>query len=453
MGKVIGGITDAFGLTDIKGTQQRGEQAAEAQRAAALQGAQASSFRPVGMTTRFGTSNFGITDVGGIPRVTSAEYQVSPELRALQDQLFGLTGGAMGYAQGAQQAAAPLGAAAQGLFGLGSQFLPTGTTSAPTAQEQQYLNMLRGVGGSLVGDMGTGASGDVLSQQARLAGLSGQVTPRSYDPTAAAQSYFNEQMSLLNPERARQEQRLGASVFGRGRAGLNVGDMGQPELFALGTAREQQNALLAAQSRERARGELQQDIGLGTTLGQQAIGTGQQGEAYRLAQLQSGLGLYGQGLGVDEAARQRMLQNLGVGSGLFNQGAGLLGSQYGIPTQSLGALQSYLGSIGAIEELGQDPFRLGLQVGGASQPGATAGANLLSSGLSNAALTQQRSGDAASAQLTNFMGGMLKSAIGGFGGAGGGFGGIQSAFSQTGLGSSGFGTGLAYGNRDYGTYF
>jgi hypothetical protein len=42
-------------------------------------------------------------------------------------------------------------------------------------------------------------------------------------------------------------------------------------------------------------------------------------------------------------------------------------------------------------------------------------------------------------------------------GRGGGFGGfgdsLQSSFSQTGLGSSGFGTGLAYGNQDLGAYF
>jgi hypothetical protein len=343
MGKVIGGITDAFGLTDIKGTQERGEQAAAAQRAAAQQGATASSFRPVGMTTRFGTSNFGITDVGGIPRVTSAEYQVSPELRALQDQLFGLTGGAMTTAQGAQQAAAPLGAAAQGLFGLGGQYLAT-------------------------------------------------------SPEQARQQYMQEQYAMLDPIRAREEQRLGSSVFGRGRAGLNVGDMGQPELFALASARRGQDLQLAAQA--------------------------------------------------EQAAQDRTR----FGAGLFGTGAQLLGSQYGIPTQSLGALQSYLGSIGAIEELGQEPFRLGLGVGGASQPGATAGANLLSSGLSNAALTQQRAGDAASAQLTGMMQKLAGAAMGGFGGAGG-FGGMQSAFSQTGLGSSGFGTGLAYGNRDYGTYF
>jgi hypothetical protein len=29
----------------------------------------------------------------------------------------------------------------------------------------------------------------------------------------------------------------------------------------------------------------------------------------------------------------------------------------------------------------------------------------------------------------------------------------QASFSQTGLGGSGFGTGLAYGNQDYGQFF
>jgi hypothetical protein len=265
MGKIVGKVTDTLGLTDIKGTQQRGEEAAAAQRAAAQQGAQISSFRPVGMTTTFGTSDFGITDVGGVPRVTSASYQLSPELKALQDQLFGLTGGAMGYAQGAQQAAAPLGSAAQGLFGLGGQYL-------------------------------------------------------AMSPEEARNQYMQEQYAMLDPIRQREEQRLGASVFGRGRAGLNVGDMGQPELFALASARRGQDLQLAAQA--------------------------------------------------EQAAQQRAQ----FGAGLFGTGAGLLGQQYGIPTQALGPLQSYLGTLGSIENLGQEPFRLGLAVGGASQPGATAGA-------------------------------------------------------------------------------
>ncbi len=51
----------------------------------------------------------------------------------------------------------------------------------------------------------------------------------------------------------------------------------------------------------------------------------------------------------------------------------------------------------------------------------------------------------------NFTGGMLQQ---GFksGAFSGGFGGLQASFSQTDLGSSGFGTGLAYGNQDYGAF-
>jgi len=314
MGKFIGGITDAVGLTDIKGTQQRGEQAAAAQREAARLGAQVSSFRPVGMTSRFGTGAFDITDVGGVPRVTGASYTVSPELQAIQDQIMGLTGGAVTTAQEAQMAAQPLGMAAQRLFNLGGQYI----SESPQAARQRIYNQL---------------------QEARL------------------------------PSQLQEEQRLSAGAFGRGRAGLNIGNIGQPELYSLARAREAQRA---------------QDI---------------------------------------VSAEQQAQQQVQFGGGLFGLGAQQLGQQYAIPTQALGPLQSYLGTIGTLEQLGQQPFQLGLQVGGAAQSGANIGSQLLSSGLSSAATTQQRAGDAASQQLTSFMNQALGAAVGGFTGGFGGFGG------------------------------
>ena len=313
MGSVVGKITDAVGLTDIKGTEERAAQAAAAQRDAARMGAQASAFRPVGITSRFGTSAFDVTDVGGVPKVTGARYTVSPELQAIQDRLMSLTGGALTTAEQAQMAAEPLGAASRGLFNLGAQYL-------------------------------------------------------AESPEAARQRYISQQTALLDPIRQREEQRLASSVFGRGRAGLNVGDIGQPELAALATARRAQDLQLAQQA---------------------------------------------------EQAAQQQLQ---FGAGLFGTGAQQLAQQYGIPTQALGPLQSYLGTSQTIEELGQQPFQLGLAVGGAAQPGATAGAQLLSSGLSQAASTQQAGAQAASNQLTGFMNQMLNAAIGGFGGGGGSMG-------------------------------
>jgi hypothetical protein len=298
MGKIVSGVTDALGLTSTKDTTAAANQAAAQQAEAARLGAQASSFRPVGMTSRFGTSQFGIEDVGGVPRVTSASYQVSPELQALQDALMSLTGGALGTAQQAQMAAQPLGQAAQGLFGLGAGYL-------------------------------------------------------AESPEAARQQFMQQQYAMLDPIRAREEDRLASSVFGRGRAGLNIGDMGQPELFALASARRSQDLELAAQA--------------------------------------------------EQAAQQRAQ----FGSSLFGTGAQLLGQQFGIPTQALGPLQSLLGTVGTLEELGQQPFQLGLAVGGAAQPGATAGAQLLSSGLQQSAATQFAGQQAAAQQMSGLLGGLL----------------------------------------------
>jgi hypothetical protein len=337
MGKFVGGITDAVGLTDIKGTQQRGEQAAAAQREAARLGAQVSAFRPVGMTTRFGTGTFDITDVGGVPRVTGANYSVAPELQAIQNQIMGLTGGAVTTAQEAQMAAQPLGMAAQRLFNLGGQYL-------------------------------------------------------SESPEAARQRAFDMLQDVRRPEQMREEERLASSVFGRGRAGLNVGSMGQPELFALGRAREEQRA---------------RDV-----------------------------------LAAEQAAQQQVQ----FGGGLFGLGAQRFGEQYALPTQALGPLQSYLGTVGTIEQLGQQPFQLGLQVGGAAQSGANIGSQLLQSGLSSAATTQQRAGDAASQQLTSFMNQALGAAVGGFtGGFGGGGGGLPTFGYSTPYQATGNPLGSTYG--------
>lgn len=331
MGKLVGGVTDFLGLTDIEGTQRRAEQEAAEKREAAKKAGYASSFRPIGISTRFGTSRFTetIDPVTGLPRVTSAGYEIDPQLQAIQNRLFGLTEGATATAEEAQTAAMPLGAAARGLFNLAGQYL-------------------------------------------------------GESPETVRQRYINQQTALLDPVRQREEQRLASSAFGRGRTGLNIGDIGQPELYSLAAARRMQDLQLAQQ------------------------------------------------------AEQASQQQIGFGADLYGIGAQRLGQQYAIPTQSLGALQSLLGTTGTIEELGQQPFQLGMQLGGASaQAGGTAG-QLLQSGLSNAAAAQRAGGDAASAQLTGFMNQMLNAAVGSFGGGGGSMG---SLFGGGGGGSfSGIGT-------------
>jgi hypothetical protein len=213
----------------------------------------------------------------GLPILESAGYTASPEIKALQDRLSALYGTSLGQAEQAQALGQPLGQAAQGLFGIGSQYL----TQSPEATRQQYIN---------------------------------------------------EQMALLDPIRAREEERLASSVFGRGRAGLNIGDMGQPELFSLASARRTQDLQLAAQA--------------------------------------------------EQAAQQRTT----YGAGLFGTGAGLMSNQYGLQNQALAPFLTQFGAQQSLEQAALQPLELGANLGGRAVN--TAGAQALLQGGLSAANTQ-----------------------------------------------------------------
>ena len=91
---------------------------ANAQLEAARLNAEASKFRPVGMTTRFGTSTFTKDDEGNIKE---AGYTLSPELKAIQD--YAMAQAAAGQAD------------TTGLLGLGRGYLAT----SPEAAAQDYM--------------------------------------------------------------------------------------------------------------------------------------------------------------------------------------------------------------------------------------------------------------------------------------------------------------------------
>lgn len=249
------------GAMASRGAQKAANTAANAQRDAAAMAAEAQKFRPVGITSRFGTSQFTMGPEGYLE---SAGYTASPEIQALQDRLSAIYGTSLSQAEEAAAMQPGISAAGRGLFGLG----------------QQYL---------------------------------------AESPDAARQRFMNQQYALLDPVRQREEQRLGAGVFGRGRAGLNVGDIGQPELFALASARRQQDLELARQA---------------------------------------------------EAAAQ---QQTAFGTGLLGQGIGLQQSGYGLQTAALGPFQSQFGLTQLLEQAAQQPLDIGAQLGGGS---ATAGANV-----------------------------------------------------------------------------
>jgi hypothetical protein len=210
--------------TSLLGGYLQGESAksaastsANAQLQAAKIAAEESRFRPVGMTTRFGTSQFQFDPTTG--RLKSAGYTVSPELQAYQARLSNLLGGQLTQAEQAAGQYAPLTSAAQQMFGLGGRYL-------------------------------------------------------AKTPEQVAQNYMQRQLDLLAPSRERQMAQLQNQLFQTGRGGLSVGATGtrpsgaaglgaaSPEMEAYYNALAQQDAALAAQAQQAG----QQQLAFGTGL-------------------------------------------------------------------------------------------------------------------------------------------------------------------------------------------
>jgi hypothetical protein len=184
---------------------------AEALRAAADKASAMAQFNPYGMTTNFGTSTFS----GG-----QGGYTLSPQLQAIQNQLFTQAGG-YDPTQVAQ-AAQPLYGGASGLFQRGAEYL-------------------------------------------------GQ------SPEQVSAKYMADQQALLQPSRAADFARAQSTNYGRGTGGLgvNTGTGGAPSnpLFqSLFNAQGRQDLQLAAQADQAAMDRAKFAAGLfgtgGTLLGQ-----------------------------------------------------------------------------------------------------------------------------------------------------------------------------------------
>lgn len=329
---ISGGLGLAGSLFGGSSAKKAAQAQAQAQIKAAEIAAEAAKFRPVGITSRFGSSQFTTSPEG---YVTGAGYEVSPDIAAMRDQLLSQAGGqGMGFGvQGLQQG--------QGLFNLGQQFLPTSTQYQADPQAMAYAERLRG--------------------------LSEQVLPQSYDTQAAAQQYMQQQQALLQPGRERAQAGLTQNLFNTGRGGLAVAQGGMlgaanPEQQALLNAQSMQDLQLASQAQQQARGNLAEDIRLGTGLGGTALSTG---------------------TAADVDAYNRMLKNISVGQGLFGAGTELASQGYN-PFKTQFELAQ------GLEAAGQAPLDIGAQLGGrAAQAGANVGQSLLQGGMA-AANTQAR---------------------------------------------------------------
>lgn len=183
---------------------------ANAQMEAARVAADAQRFRPVGVTTAFGSSQFG-TDAEG--NVNEAGYTLSPELAAQRDAFLAQMGGS------GMDIAAQAGQAGQGLFNLGQGYL----SQSPEAAAQQWLQsqqaaLAPGQERQLAGirnqQLQQGRSG--LAVGATSAGGMGASNPE-------LQAYYNSlAQTNLGLQGAAQEQGRAQTQFGQGLLGAGI---------------------------------------------------------------------------------------------------------------------------------------------------------------------------------------------------------------------------------------
>jgi hypothetical protein len=302
------------------------------------------AFKPIGMTTRFGTSEFKTDPITG--QLTSAGYKLSPEAQYAQD--FFRTQANLGLQQVelAPFVYAPLKTGANMMFDIGQKAL-----NAPSDAR--------------LGQIAT----DYLTQSAGSKAL--QTLGEKYiakSPEDVAADYLKSQMALLQPGRELELANLQNKLQQQGRGGLAVAQGGAlgattPELQALYNARATQEAQLAAGAQQAGQQQVQFGAGL--------FGTGQQ------------LGMQGQQFGMDTLAKQQALdqQRIGFGAGLYGQGAQTLGNYYGGLSQAYAPYNAAFGQMQALEAAGQQPFTLGASLG---QTAATAGARVGQLGLMGA---------------------------------------------------------------------
>ena len=201
---LLGSVISGNAAEDAANTQ------ANAQMEAARVAAEAQRFRPVGVTTAFGSSQFG-TDAQG--NVNEAGYTLSPELAAQRDAFLAQMGGSgMDWANQAGQAG-------QGLFNLGQGYL----AQSPEAASQQWLQaqqaaLAPGQERSLAGirnqQLQQGRAG--LAVGATDAGGMGASNPE-------LQAYYNSlaQTNLGLQGQAQEQGRL-QTQFGQGLLGAGI---------------------------------------------------------------------------------------------------------------------------------------------------------------------------------------------------------------------------------------
>ena len=243
-GNVLQGGLGTYGNLMQRQVSKEAIQAAQEEaRRAGQQASTMAGFRPVGITTRFGASQFQVDPTTG--QLTSAGYTTSPELQAAQERLMGLGAGYL--AKTPEEVA--------------QKFLASQMDLLAPSRERQYAQLQnqlyqQGRGGLSVGATGTRPSG--------AAGL-GATTPET-------EAYYNA-LAQQDAQLAAQAQQAGQQnvAFGTGLLGTGANLMGQYQAGQVGALNPFTTYLGGGQAIEQMG---QQPLTLGAGLGGQQAAYG-----------------------------------------------------------------------------------------------------------------------------------------------------------------------------------
>jgi hypothetical protein len=308
IGNVVqAGTQTAAGLLQQQTSREAAQKAQAMIDAETAAAKQAAAFRPIGMTTRFGTSQFAVDPVTG--QLTSAGYTLSPEAKNAQDRLVKLAESGLQQAEGAQKAFEPLQTGAQSLFKLG----------------QGYL---------------------------------------AKTPESVASDYMKSQLALLAPGREQQYAFLQNQLQQQGRGGLSVAQgtglaPTSPELAAFMNAKIQEDARLAANAQQYG----QQNVLFGAGL----LGQGSQAMGQYYGGQQAAYTPYTTALGQVQGLEQMAQQPFGMSTALAQQASqaganvgrlGLSGAEFSTrlatsPAATTNPYSTVLGGVGSSNQFGQ----------------------------------------------------------------------------------------------------
>jgi len=353
---LLGGYLNQQAASDAAKTQ------ADAQIRAAQIAAEAAKFKPVGVKTNFGQSDFGYDANGNINR---AGYTLDPRLYQQQNQLLNAAPGMLNNFTNSQQYLQPMIDAASKAAEIGTSQAALGHGSLNLANSwRPDPNFVRNETAPL-----SGAAQNAMA-------LGNQYLQTS--PQQQAAKYMAEQQGLLAPGRANEMAALQAQMQAQGRGGLMVGGgvngqvASNPQMQALLNARMQQDAQLAANATQ----------------------GGMDYSKFGIDTVNSGGGLLRNVYDTQTAAynpynaAQQAAQNqANFGIGMTGAAGEMMRDVFGTQTAAFAPYQKAMQGAQYLEGLGQNAMDIGLNVGAKGTAGNASGGMLIANGMTNAANT------------------------------------------------------------------